>query len=176
MKTMQRTLSVLLCCILLAAFAPMVYAEDTLIEKASADFTVPYAGEPFDFTAVKVPDGAHYTAQAKVYYRKNGVAVYLTAEDAVEKGVIYFVRVTFKAESGYKLNDKKTEYTVNGKVYSGGEVGTNMVETTFTVEDKPDDPTPETPTFGQRVLAFFRGIRDKIAHFFWMIRHLFGLV
>ena len=175
MQILKRTLSIMLCCILLASFAPMVYAEDVLIEKASATFTVPYAGETFDFNAVEVPDDAHYTAQAKVYYWKNGAAVYLTAEDTVLKGVTYFVRVTFNAESGYELSLDKTEYTVNGKVITGL-VGTNTVETTFTSADKPDDPTPETPTFGQRVLAFFRGIRDKIARFFWTILLLLGLV
>ena len=175
MVTLKRTISVLLCCVLLAAFVPMACAEEMQIEKASATFAVPYAGEPFDFNAVEVPDGAHYTAQAKVYYRQNGEVVYLTAEDAVLKGVTYFVRVQFTAESGYILTDGKTEYAVNGTVIKGV-VGTHMVETLFVAENKPDDPTPETPTFGQRVLAFFRGIRDKIAHFFWMIRHMLGLV
>lgn len=175
MQALKRTISVLLCCVLLAAFAPMVWAEDILIEKASATFVTPYAGEPFDFDAVEVPDGAHYTASASVYFSQNGKTVYLTAGDTVLKGVSYFVRIKFTAESGYKLTSDQTECTVNGTVI-GGRVGMTSVETLFTAEDKPDDPTPETPTFGQRVLAFFRGIRDKFAQFFGMIRHLFGLV
>ena len=56
MQTLKRTLSLLLCCVLLAAFAPMVCAEEKiLIEKAYATYTVPVAGEPFDFSAITVP-------------------------------------------------------------------------------------------------------------------------
>ncbi|MCR4615979.1 MAG: hypothetical protein K5756_07530 [Clostridiales bacterium] len=131
MQVMKRALSVLLCCALLAAFAPMVCAEDKiLIEKVSATYTVPAAGEPFYFNAITVPDDANYTAEIKqVYYKEDGYK-HLADGDIVEKGRMYCVRIRFTANSGYRLEYNTTEYTINGIVATifGG---TDMPEVTF---------------------------------------------
>ena len=176
MKNMKRILSVLLCCVLLAAFAPMVHAEDVLIEKAMATYTVPAAGEPFDFGAVTVPVGAHYSAEIKdAYYQKDGKWEHISSGDAVIAGARYSVRIRFYADSGYKLDDTLTEYTVNGEVTSAA-VGANLVETTFVAADKtPDEPEPSKPTFRDRVATFFRDMRNRILAVIFFIRHLFGI-
>ena len=106
MQPFKRMLSVLLCCVLFTAFAPMASAEDVLIEKASATFVVPAADEPFDFDAVAVPDGAHYTAKIlDAYFYKDGKYEHIKSGDTVMKGVHYAVRVRFYADTGYRLRD-----------------------------------------------------------------------
>ncbi len=173
---MKRIFSVLLCCVLLAAFAPMVYAQDVLIEKAKATYTVPAAGEPFDFSAVTVPDGAHYTAEIKdSYYQKDGKWVHISSGDAVIAGARYSVRIRFYADSGYELKDGTTEYTVNDEVITGV-VGYNMVEVVFVAVDKaPDEPEPSKPTFRDRVATFFRDMRNRCRFVVFFIRHLFWI-
>ena len=118
MQTLKRTLALLLCCVLLAAFAPMVSAEEKiLIEKAYATYTVPVAGEPFDFSAITVPDDAHYTAEitAAFCYKDDGINN-LADGDIVENNRLYYVHIHFSANSGYYLEYGKTEYTINGSV------------------------------------------------------------
>lgn len=175
MKTLKRTVSVLLCCVLLAAVAPLAYAETALIEKAEATFVVPAAGEPFDFNAVAVPDDAHYTAKIlDSYFYKDGKYEHIKSGDAVIAGVRYNVRIRFYADSGYRLEDGKTEYVVNGDA-AGTIVGTNMVEIIFVAVDKtPDDPAPIKPTFRDRVAQFFRDMRNRFLAVIFFIRHLFG--
>lgn len=176
MPTLKRTFSVLLCCVLFAAFAPMACAEDNLIDKASATFTVPADGEPFDFDAITVPDGAHYTAKILDAYYYSGSYQHIKSGDTVMKGIRYAVRVRFYADAGYRLLDSETEYTVNGDV-TKSIVGTNLVEVSMYPADKtPDDPAPVKLTFRQRIVQFFRSIRLGIQNLFRMIRHLFGLV
>ena len=178
MKAAKTILYVLLCCILRASFAPMVHAEDNLIEKASAEFTVPSAGEAFDFSAITVPDGAHYTAKIlDAYYYHDGKYEHIKSGDTVEKGMRYSVRIRFYADSGYRLQDATTEYSINGEV-TKNIVGTNLVEVGVIITDKtptePDEPTPTT--FWQRFVSFFRTIRLRIKHFFDLLCHLFGLI
>jgi len=117
MQTLKRTLSLLLCCVLLAAFAPMVCAEEKiLIEKAYATYSVPVAGKPFDFSNVIVPDDAPYTAEiTKVYYYRDGGYKNLSDGDIVEN-CLYYVQISFSANSGYRLEFGTTEYTINGTV------------------------------------------------------------
>ena len=176
MRDLKRFLSVLLCCVLLAAFAPMVYAEDVLIEKAMATYTVPAAGEPFDFGAVTVPDDAHYTAEIKdAYFQKDGKWEHISSGDAVIAGARYSVRIRFYADSGYTLDDSLTEYTVNGEVTAAA-IGANLVETAFIAVDKaPDEPEPSKPTFRDRVATFFRDMRNRFLFIIFFIRHLFGI-
>ena len=136
MQTLKRTLSLLLCCVLLAAFAPMVCAEEKiLIEKAYATYTVPAAGEPFYFNAISVPDDANYTAVIRqVAHYKDGGYKYLADGDIVEAGVIYYVRILFSAKSGYRLEQWKTEYIINGAV-ANTFAGTDMPKVTFIPTD-----------------------------------------
>ena len=177
MKTIKCVLSVLLCCILLAAFASMAYADSSLILQASATYTIPDAGEAFHFSAITVPDGAHYTAKIlSAYYYKDGKYAFITDGDSVIAGVCYSVRIRFYADNGYRLDDGKTEYFINDEP-AKTIVGTNMPEVVFYAENKaPDEPAPSRPSFFERVLNFFISIRLRIAHFFQWLRHLFGLV
>ena len=178
MKRCKCALSVLLCCILLASFAPMVYAEDILIDKASAEYTVPAAGEAFDFNAISVPDGAHYTAKIlDAYYYNGSNFEHIKSGDVVEKGIHCSVRIRFYADSGYRLQDATTEYSINGDV-TKSIVGTNLVEVVFVaVEKAPSEPeAPVRPSFWKRVITFFLTLHSRIQHFFWQLRHLFGLI
>ena len=180
MKMIRRVLSVFLCCVLLAAFAPAVCAEDMLIEKAYATFTVPAGGESFDFGAVTVPDGANYTAKILDAYFKDsssGSWIHIKIGDTVQAGVRYSVRVRFYANSGYTLKDGTTEYYVNGEALDLV-VAANMVEVSIypvTATPEPDEQ-PAKLTLLQRIVQFFKNIRLKIAQFFWTLRLLFGLV
>ncbi len=117
MQTLKRSLSLLLCCVLLAAFAPMVCAEEKiLIEKAYATYSVPATGKPFDFNNVAVPDDAPYTAEiTKVYYYRDGGYKNLSNGDVVEN-CLYYVQISFSANSGYRLEFGTTEYIINGTV------------------------------------------------------------
>ena len=136
MQTLKRALSLLLCCVLLAAFASMVSAEEKiLIEKAYATYTVPVAGEPFNFSAITVPDDANYTAVIRqVAHYKDGGYKYLADGDIVEAGIIYYVRILFSAKSGYRLEQWKTEYIINGDV-ADTFAGTDMPKVTFIPTD-----------------------------------------
>ena len=178
MQTFKRILFVLLCCVLLAAFAPVVYAGDVLIEKAEAVYAVPAAGEPFDFSAITVPDGAHYTAKIMdSYFYKDGKYEHIKSGDPVIAGVRYSVRIRFYADSGYRLDDAKTAYIVNEDM-SCVLVGSNLAETTFVAADQaPGEPEPEPskPTFCDRVAQFFRDMRNRFLFVIFFIRHLFGI-
>ncbi len=175
---MKKTLSLFLCCILLAAFAPMAHAQDTLIEEAFATYVAPAAGEAFDFSAITVPLGANYTAEIKsVYYYDSGTGkyAYIADGDTVTAGARYSVRIRFYADKGYRFDDSVTVYTINGE-NKGSLVGTNMMETVFYPEDKaPTDPEPSKPTFRDRVATFFRDMRNRILYVIFFIRHLFGI-
>ena len=175
---MKRVLSVLLCCVLLSAFAPLAYAQDTLIEEAFATYTVPAAGEPMDFSAITVPMGARYTAQIKsVYCYKEGKYTFIEDGTAVDAGVTYWVRIRFYAETGCRLEDGVTVYTINGESTTSV-IGGNMPEVTFvpqTAPDTPDDPTPAKPTFLDRVATFFRDMRNRFVFLILWLRNLFGI-
>ena len=116
MKTIKKAISLLLCCALLAAFAPAVHAEeDVLIEEASASYTIPAAGEAFSFDAVTVPDGAHYTAEiVHVYYNSLQEGNELENGFIVEAGSTYFVCIRFTPEIGYRIDLAQTGFYVNG--------------------------------------------------------------
>lgn len=180
MLTFKRTLSVLLCCVLLAAFAPLAHAEDVLIEKVSATYTVPAAGEPFDFGAITVPDGAQYTAKiAGVNYldQQNKVIV-VKSGDVAAAGVTYYVNVRFEAKYGYKLDAAKTEYVVNGETVTDIIAeNENIVRTSFTTgSETPDDPAPQKLTFLQRAAQFFRNIYDRIRERIQLLMGLFRVI
>lgn len=115
MKTMKKAFSLLLCCVLLATFAPAVHAkEDVLIAEASASYTIPAAGEAFNFEAVTVPDGAHYTAEiAHVYRSSPQEGDELENGFIVETGNTYFVCIRFTAESGYRIDLAETCFYIN---------------------------------------------------------------
>lgn len=176
-KTIHTVLSVLLCCVLLTAFVPLVYAEDTLIEEAFATYSVPAEGEPMDFSAITVPLGAHYTAEIKsVYYYADGKSAHIADGDIVQAGMHYRVRIRFYAEQGYRLEDGVTVYTINGETMTGV-VGSNMPEVTF-VPSKPvlpADPTPSEPTFRDRVATFFRDMRNRFVFLILWLRSLFKI-
>lgn len=179
MKTVQRIVSVLLCGVLLAAFAPAVCAADTLIEEAFATYAVPAGGEAFDFDRITVPLGAHYTAEiTSVYYTDAGKTVYIQSGDAVQAGVQYSVRIRFAVGEGFRFDDGTTAFTVNGEekraFVSDRET---TLETTFVAEDAPENPgpTPDKPTFRERVRTFFRDMRNRILYAVYYIRYLFGI-
>ena len=117
MKTMKKAISLLLCCALFAAFAPVVHAEeDVLIAEASASYTIPAAGEAFSFEAVTVPDGAHYTAEiVHVYQSSLQEGNELENGFIVETGSTYFVCIRFTPESGYRIDLAETGFYVNGQ-------------------------------------------------------------
>ena len=177
MQTMKRAISVLFCCILLAAFALPAFAEDTLIAQASADYPIPAEGETFDFSAITVPDGAHYTAKiTKVYYQKDGKWQDLAADEAVFKNVRYAVRIYFTADKGYCFDDSKTSYVINGET-GGTLIGEHLIETDFyAAAGTPEPDEPVKLTLWQRVVNFLLNIRSRIVYVFWLIRHLFGLI
>ena len=176
MKTMQRTLSVLLCCILLAAFAPMAYAADTLIAQAGAIYVVPAAGEAIDFDSVTVPDNASYTARiSAVNYldAQSKVPVSVKNGDVVTAGVTYNVYVVFEAKAGYKFDENETEFYVNGE--KAAVIYAFCVRSVFTAQgEEPTDPTPSKPTFRDRVATFFRDMYNRIWFVFYVIRSIFG--
>ena len=169
MKILKKTLPILLCLILLSSFAPMVYAQNELISQVSAEYKVPAADEQFDFSKISVPDDAHYSAIIySVYYWDNSSSgyVYVSDGDVVVKGVSYYVRIKFTADSGYTINDSQTQYYINGEKMMGF-VGTHLVEDVFVGTEKvPEEP--EQPTLLQRIANFFR----KIANFFRKIFRL----
>ena len=172
-KTIHTVLSVLLCCVLLTAFMPLVYAEDTLIEEAFATFTVPMGGEAMDFSAVTVPLHAHYTAKIVKVYTRDGKNI--ADGDAVTGGTTYTVRVSFTADRYYRFEDGKTAYTVNGETISET-IATGLVETSFVAEgEAPADPTPASPTFRDRVATFFRDMRNRFIFLKLWLRSLFKI-
>lgn len=177
MRAFKRTLSVLLCCVLLAALAPMAYAGDTLIEKAYAFYTVPAGGEPFDFNAVNVPDGAQYTARiSSVNYvdAQTQKPTPVKSGELAVAGVTYYVYVAFEANGGYTFDDAKTEYYVNE--VKGESVASAMVRATFTAQgEAPAEPEPSKPTFRDRVAQFFRDMRNRFLFVIYFIRYLFGI-
>lgn len=174
MRAFKRTLSILLCCVLLAAFAPMAYAGDVLLEAASATFAVPAGGEPFDFSAITVPDGAHYTAKIAKIYTRDGKEE-IADGGIVTGGVTYVVRVSFSADKNYTFEDGKTIYTVNGESVSEA-LYPGVVETSFVAAgEAPAEPEPSKPTFRDRVAQFFRDMRNRFLFVIYFIRYLFGI-
>ena len=174
---MKRLLSVLLCCILLAAFAPMAYAQDALIGEAYATYTVPSGGDTFDFSAVTVPLDAHYTARiSAVNYldEQTKTPVSVKNSDVVTAGVTYNVYIVFEAAAGYRFDENETVYYVNGE--SAPVISPACVRAVFTAQgETPTDPTPSKPTFRDRAAQFFRDMRNRILFVIFFIRHLFGI-
>lgn len=163
----------MLCLLILAAFAPMVYAAPTTITELYANYTVPAGGEEFDFDSVTVPSDAHYTAEIySVYYYDSSSGGYVTISDGdtVIAGVKYAVRVKFIADSGYAIAaENKADFYINGEkaAYFGG---VNIPETYFVAAGEtpstPDEPTPVKVTFWQKIVNFFQKIRNFIRRIF----------
>lgn len=178
MRIFKRTVSVLLCCVLLAAFAPPAYAEDILIEKAEATYAVPKAGDVFDFNAITVPNGANYMAKilGVIYLDGQNQVISVKSGDVADAGVTYYVSVRFEAKYGYTFDPDKTEYVVNGETVTDVIAASeNIVRSVFTTDyEMPDDPAPSKPTFRDRVVQFFRDMRNRFLVVVFFIRHLFG--
>lgn len=171
MKTLNKVLSIVLCFVILAAFAPMVYAESALITSLSATYSIPAAGEPMDFDSVEVPSGARYTAKIENVYYYNyagGEYIHINDGDTVKEGITYRVRIRFTAESFYKISTT-AEYYINGEE-AKSLAGTAMPEVTFVAKaaepDTPDEPTPVRVSFWQKIVDFFRTIRFFIRRLF----------
>ena len=113
MKVVTKILSLFLCCVLLAAFAPLAHAEDILLEEVSAFYTVPTAGEAFDYDSITVPDGAHYTAEIAGIYAQTIQSEALPRDHIVVDGFWYFVSVRFIPESGYAIDLNQTVFYIN---------------------------------------------------------------
>ena len=175
-KDFKRILSIILCLTVLAAFAPMVYADDIVISKVSAEYAIPAAGEQFDFSKISVPEGAHYKATIhRVYHFVGSEAVYVNSGDVIEEGVRYYVRIEFNADSGYKLDEMTNlEVVINGAVCKTW-VGTDLIETGFTGAIRlPDEPDPPTPTVWQTILKVLSIIFFPITFIVKAIRSIIG--
>lgn len=152
MKTMKKMISLLLCCVMLMTFAPVVHAEeDVLIAEASANYTIPAAGEKFSFDAVTVPDEAHYTAEiVHVYYSSVEEGNELENGFIVETGSMYFVCVRFTPENGYRIDLAETSFYVNGQS-ADVNADLQMPVVSFTGYDRFVDK----PLFGRYDMASF---------------------
>ena len=154
MIKMKRVICIFLSCVLLAAFAPLVHAqEDVLIAQASASYTIPAAGEAFSFDAVTVPDDAHYAAEIMHVYFSSLQGDELENGFIVERGSTYFVCIRFVAESGYRIDLTETSFNVNDQPADVDET-LQMPVVSFTVSgglgDRPLgglDPTELMPLF-----------------------------
>ena len=139
MKNLKKLFSLFLCCVLLAAFAPLAHAKDVVVlDEVSAYYTVPAAGEAFDFDTVTVPDGAHYTAEIVNVYYNSFEGDELTSGGIVEAGVTYYVCIRFTPESGYAIEIGKTVFYVNDRPTDVLE-NIQMPVDTFTVKGGSSD-------------------------------------
>lgn len=146
MKTMKKALSLLLCCALLAAFAPLAHARDTLLEEVWVYYTVPKPGETFDYDSVRVPEGAHYTAEIASILFDGLQGEAITEDDEILYGYVYTIVWRFTPESGYRIDLDKTVFYINDRDAYIIE-NFDMPVSTFTAlaDTSPDDDLPFIP-------------------------------
>ena len=121
----------------------------TLITSAGCLITAPIAGQKPATDAVSL-DSGKYEAQLKYWYLNESPYPHLSSGDTFEAGKKYAVRVEFVAKDGYRLDNDKTEFTINGK--SPRTIGNNIRELEMTAADgiavKTVDCTLTAPRVG----------------------------
>ena len=84
-----------------------------LIESASCTISAPVGGEHPDYDPIPL-NGTQYYVEPLDWYLYESPYPHLSPSDTFTAGKRYAFRVKFTAKDGYRLDDSKTTYSVNG--------------------------------------------------------------
>ncbi len=169
MNTATKAAALLICLALMLSVSCPAFAAQ-VVNKAEASFTLPVVNDEVSYGDISVSDRDKYGAMINDVYYYSGMShtnIHPKQGMPYEGGRTYTISILFFTEPGYELDDKVTEYYVNGKRATLAK-DEHTVEVLVKIEPESYDDTPadeKEPNLFQRIIAYLRLIIDRIRYF-----------